>query len=163
VVDAATARITDGGVSDRYPRLSKLGTVKTDFRRQAATHPSEAQRNPSMLPRAGCGSGKKAAALKLALRDSMPIRRLRVRNRAVVEVVSSFDRHRMTFPAAHPSNAVCEISRHRGRGGAAAARFRVVRPSTITFSSTYEQPTEAFMPAMLGRVIVTASTARPTS
>jgi hypothetical protein len=77
--------------------------------------------------------------------------------------VSSFDRHRMTFPAAHPSNAVSEISRRRGHGGAAAVLFRLVRPSTIIFSSTYERPTEAFMPEMLGRLIVTASPAQPTS
>jgi hypothetical protein len=32
VVDAATGRVTDGGISYRYPRLAKLGPVTTDFR-----------------------------------------------------------------------------------------------------------------------------------
>jgi hypothetical protein len=32
IVDAATGRVTDGGVSDRYPRLATLGPVTTDLR-----------------------------------------------------------------------------------------------------------------------------------
>ena len=32
IVDAATGRVTDGGVSDRYPHLATLGPVTTDLR-----------------------------------------------------------------------------------------------------------------------------------
>lgn len=32
VVNAATGRVTDSGISNRYPRLAKLGSVTTDFR-----------------------------------------------------------------------------------------------------------------------------------
>jgi hypothetical protein len=31
VVDAATGRVTDSGISNRYPDLSRLGSVKTDL------------------------------------------------------------------------------------------------------------------------------------
>jgi hypothetical protein len=34
VVDAATARVTDFGVSSHYPHLARLGPVTTDFRRR---------------------------------------------------------------------------------------------------------------------------------
>lgn len=33
VVDAATAQVTDAGLSNRYPRLARLGKVTTDLRR----------------------------------------------------------------------------------------------------------------------------------
>lgn len=38
VVDAATTRVTDFGVSNRYPKLSGLGRVTTDLRRRRASH-----------------------------------------------------------------------------------------------------------------------------
>ncbi len=38
VVNASTGRITDGGVSNRYPDLAKLGPVHTDLRRSSASH-----------------------------------------------------------------------------------------------------------------------------
>ncbi len=73
---------------------------------------------------------------------------------ATVEVVSSFEHQQMTFPVAHPSTAVCELSRLRDSSGAATAVYRVVRPTTITFSSTYTHATMAMMPEMLGRLSV---------
>lgn len=106
-------------------------------------------KNATSAPPA-CGPGKGAPTLRLVLSNHAPTPRVPAAQGATVEVISSFERQQMTFPVAHPSTAVCELSRHRGSSGVATVVYRVVRPRTITFSSTYTHATMAMMPEMLG-------------
>lgn len=99
-----------------------------------------------------CAPGKGAPTLRLVLSNHAPTPSLPVTQGVAVEVVSSFAHQQMTFPAAHPSTTVCELSRRRDGSGTATVVYRVVRPSTITFSSTYTHATPLMMPAMLGRL-----------
>jgi hypothetical protein len=89
------------------------------------------------------------------LSDVAPAPRVRARRGAAIAVVSRYRGNEMTFPAAHPATAVCEVSRHRSRHGAATVTYKALRPATITFSSTYTHETQAMMPEMLGRLVVT--------
>ena len=92
------------------------------------------------------------------LSDTSPLPRVSVPQGAAVEVLSSFESQQMTYPVAHPSTAVCELSRHRDRSGAATVVYRVLRARTILFISGYTHITAAMDPAMLGRVTVTRPT-----
>jgi hypothetical protein len=49
VVDTATGRVTDSGVSDRYPPLARLGKVTTDLRRSSGG--ASSTRRKSVRPR----------------------------------------------------------------------------------------------------------------
>lgn len=101
-----------------------------------------------------CGSTERGVALKLVLRNVAPIPRVGVNRDAYAEVLSSYHGNAMTFPAAHPSTAVCEISQHRNHDGTAAVLYKAIRAGTVTFYSTFTHVTMAMMPAMLGRLIV---------
>ena len=101
-----------------------------------------------------CNSARTAVALKLVLRNVAPTPRVLGKEGAAVKIVSSYHGNQMAFPTAHPSKAVCEISQHRSRDGAATVVYKARRKATITFSSTYAHATEAMMPAMLGRLEV---------
>jgi hypothetical protein len=122
--------------------------------RQAAQRSSS--RLKAEVARVGstCPSAKSGAVLKLVLSNVAPIPGVRAKPGVIVEVVSSFHDNQMTFPTAHPVRAVCEISQHRRHDGTALAVYTPLRKRTITFSSTYVHPTEAMMPAMLGRLVV---------
>jgi hypothetical protein len=71
----------------------------------------------------GCGSGKHGARLMLVLNDVSPIPHLAATTGAYVEVVSSYHGNQMAFPAAHPSTAVCVISRERSTGPGSRAEL----------------------------------------
>lgn len=102
-----------------------------------------------------CGRARAGSALKLVLSDVLPTPRAQASQGSYVEVVSSYHGNQMTFPAPHPSNAVCEISKQREPEGTAKVVYKALRPGTVTFSSSYTHVTQAAMPAMLGRLVVT--------
>jgi hypothetical protein len=101
-----------------------------------------------------CGGAGSGVALKLVLSNVAPTPQVGGSSGATVEVVSSSHGNEMTFPAAHPSSALCEISQHRTSDGTAMVVYKALRPGAITFSSTYTHATQAMMPAMLGRLVV---------
>jgi len=63
----------------------------------------------------------------------------------------------MQFPRATPSRDVCAISWHRNPKGSANVLYRMTRVAVVTFGSTFTHATNAMMPAMLGRIKVTAN------
>lgn len=101
-----------------------------------------------------CGTSKVAVNTKLVLSNVEPIPRLRLRLGDTVQVFSSYHGNKMTFPTAHPASAACEVSQHRDRYGNATVVYKPLRPAAIRFFSTYTQATNAAMPAMLGKVVV---------
>lgn len=101
-----------------------------------------------------CSCAKSRIALKLVLSDVLPGPRASGYKGMTLEVVSSYHGNEMTFPRPHPSDAVCEIFQHRSSDGTAIAVYKVLRRTTITFSSTYTHVTEAGMPYMGGRLLV---------
>lgn len=133
----------------RYPRTirAKPGPCSASSGSHSCTTPCNE----------GMATSTKRASLRLALTDRAPSPRTAAMLDAVVEVVSSFRGNRMTLPAAHPASAVCEISSRRGKDGSATAVYRLVGKGTITFFSTYAQPTDLFMPAMLGRLVTSSA------
>lgn len=50
IVNAATGRVTDGGISYRYPPLGELGPVTTDFRSYSACPSADRHRLTSITP-----------------------------------------------------------------------------------------------------------------
>jgi hypothetical protein len=103
-----------------------------------------------------CTSARTEPGLKLVLSNESPTPQVRGRVGVVVvvEVVSSYYDGRMTFPTARPSNAVCEVSRHRSRDGAATVIYKALRETTVRFFSGYTHATDVADPAMMGRLIV---------
>ena len=88
-----------------------------------------------------CTSAKTAAALKLVLSNVAPIRRVLGSEGAALEVVSSYHGNQMTFPTAHPSKAVCEISQHRSRDGTAMVGTRLfARPPSRSHQPMCTRP-----------------------
>ena len=98
----------------------------------------------------GCGTVKSGVHLKLVLADTGPRPEVLGSKGAIVEVVSNWGDSKMSFPRAAPFDAVCEITRHRSRGGAATVVYKVVHARTIEFTSTYTHWTRRKMPFMAG-------------
>ena len=87
-----------------------------------------------------CGSARTDRTVRLVLGLSGPYPTLTAAEGVAVEVVRSNRGFAMTFPSPYPAGAVCEVSQHRGAGGAAAVLFKAVRATTVTFVSTYLHP-----------------------
>jgi hypothetical protein len=107
---------------------------------------------------ARCPSGTKSARpLTLLLTDRLPQSRLQARVGQVVNVVSPYGGAKMQFAGAHPAADTCVLSERRSADGRTSVKYRLVHAGSIYFSASFVKATDAEMPAMGGRVIVSPS------
>jgi hypothetical protein len=135
-----------GVLSSRYRLVTTLGC--------AVAVAACGSRSGDRRVATACGSAKVGVKAKLVLSNVSPPPRMHLSSGDAVQVLSSYHGNKMTFPTAHPVSAVCEVSQRRDSSGNATVVYELRRPATIRFFSTYTQATNAAMPAMLGKIVV---------